>query len=88
MHIWRSEFENKFYKKEWKELTPFTRKPYKIGLIVENREGNFTVYDGAHNYMGNFDKKGSIKYNGKESEYKETFLKSAVEFAKENGKIQ
>ena len=88
MHVWQSEFENKYYKKEWKQKTFFTRKLYKIGTLLEDKDGTFAVYDGAHNWMGTFDKTGKVKYNGTSTEYKETFLKSAVEFAKEIGKLK
>ena len=87
-HIWQSEFENKYYKKEWKERTFFTKKPYKIGTIIEDRDGTFAVYDGAHNWMGTISAKGTSKQNGQVSEYKETFIKSALEFLKEQGKIK
>lgn len=85
---WLVQFTNEYYKKEWKEITPFTRKPYKVGTIVQRNDGIFVVYDGAHNYMGTFDEQGKIKFNGKESEYAKTFLDSAVEFAKKQGKIK
>lgn len=88
MQVWQSEFENKYYKKEWKEKTFITKKLYKIGTVIEHRDGSFAVYDGAHNWMGSLDKKGTPKYNGKSSEYMETFLKSALEFLKEQGKIK
>ena len=87
MQKWQSNFENTYYKKEWKQKTFFTRRLYKIGTICENEDGTFTVYDGAHNWMGTFDSKGNIKYNGKASEYSETFMKSAVEFATKEKKI-
>ena len=85
--MWLKEYDNFLYKKEWKELTPYTRRPYRVGTVVEEKDGTFAVYDGAHNYMGYFDKEAKITYNGNPSDYMETFLESAIAFAKENDKI-
>lgn len=86
--VWQSQFENKYYKKEWKEKTFFTRKPYKIGTVIEDKDGTFAVYDGAHNLMGYFNKSGKATYNKSKTEYMETFLKSAIEFAREQKRIK
>ena len=86
--VWQATFENKDYKKEWKEKTFFTRKLYKIGTVIEEEDGTFAVYDGAHNLMGHFDKKGAISYNKDKNEYKDTFMKNAIEFAKKEKRIK
>lgn len=86
--MWLTKYTNTLYHKEWKQKTFFTRRPYAVGTIVEDKDSIFTVYDGARNLMGYFDKDGKITYNGKQSEYMKTFLETAVAFAKEQGKIQ
>lgn len=84
--LWCKQFENKEYEKEWQELSTITKKPMKIGTVVQE-EDTFAVYDGAHNWMGTFDKNGIITYNGTETEYMRTFCESAVEFARKEKRL-
>lgn len=86
--MWLTEYTNIYYHEEWAQTTPYTKRPYAVGTIAEDKDGTFAVYDGAHNWMGHFDQNGKITYNGDPSEYMTTFLESAVAYAKEQGKIK
>ena len=76
-------FENKKYKKEWKEWVPgFEGKVrYKDGTFSLNNDGSRTVYDGSTMLMGFVMPDGTLKsdYPEGEQEYSMTFLQSAAE---------
>lgn len=89
-NCYHAQFENKEYKKEWKEFVPNgtdkdgkdipSKQLYKLGTVHENEDGSgFSVYDGATNYIGVINNDGSFVINGAKDEYAMTFMKYAKE---------
>lgn len=86
MKLKRFAFENTYYKDEWLDVVPRGDKNitgqvrYKDGTAIahDNDSDLFAVYDGAGNIMGDINSYGETCCAGDESEYKLTFLKSAL----------
>ena len=75
-------FRNKYYQEDW-----IQNEGYEDGSAYENEEGAWAVFDGRQNYMGKVDPAtGDMESNGEMTQYKESFLRSALEALTEEGK--
>lgn len=75
-------FENKYYKKEWKEFSSIKGNPRFADGTYFKEGDKYAVYDGATNIMGYVNKNGNFELldpKDAESEYKCSFLKAAKE---------
>lgn len=72
-------FVNILYKESWAKYVGETTNEYRNGTYASSDGITYTIYDGATNYMGKVNvKTGKILCNGETSEYKESFLQSAL----------